>query len=106
MPGPLLRPQRAAQRKARRPPLSVPGFVVTIIWQFTSVWNDFLFAMFFSGARNCPVTIGLNFLAAGQLQDYAASMAGALIASLPTLVVYIVLGRFFVGGLMAGSMKG
>jgi glucose/mannose transport system permease protein len=87
-------------------PLSAPGFVVTIIWQFTSVWNDFLFAMFFSSARNGPVTIGLNFLAAGQLQDYAASMAGALIASLPTLLVYIVLGRFFVGGLMAGSVKG
>ncbi|WP_084612166.1 carbohydrate ABC transporter permease [Thermocrispum municipale] len=87
-------------------PVSIPGFVVTIIWQFTSVWNDYLFAMFFSSAQNGPVTIGLNFLAAGQLQDYAASMAGALIASLPTLLVYIVLGRWFVGGLMAGSVKG
>ncbi|MGH3433786.1 MAG: carbohydrate ABC transporter permease, partial [Thermocrispum sp.] len=87
-------------------PLSIPGFVVTIIWQFTSVWNDYLFAIFFSSATNGPVTIGLNFLAAGQLQDYAASMAGALIASFPTLIVYIVLGRWFVGGLMAGSVKG
>lgn len=87
-------------------PLSIPGFVVTIIWQFTSVWNDYLFAIFFSSQRDGPVTIGLNFLAAGQLQDYAASMAGALIASFPTLVVYIVLGRWFVGGLMAGSVKG
>lgn len=87
-------------------PVSIPGFVVTIIWQFTSVWNDYLFAIFFSNARNGPVTIGLNFLASGQLQDYAASMAGAMIASLPTLLVYIVLGRWFVGGLMAGSVKG
>ena len=87
-------------------PVSIPGFVVTIIWQFTSVWNDYLFAMFFSSAQNGPVTIGLNFLAAGQLQDYAASMAGALIASAPTLLVYIILGRWFVGGLMAGSVKG
>ncbi|MGH8827497.1 MAG: carbohydrate ABC transporter permease [Jiangellaceae bacterium] len=86
-------------------PLSVPGFVVTIIWQFTSAWNDYLFAIFFSNSQNGPVTIGLNFLASGQLQNYAASMAGALIASLPTLVVYIVLGRWFVGGLMAGSVK-
>jgi glucose/mannose transport system permease protein len=52
------------------------------------------------------VTIALNFLASGQLQDYSASMAGALIASLPTLLVYILLGRYFVGGLMAGSVKG
>jgi len=87
-------------------PLSAPAFVVVIIWQFTSAWNDYLFALFFSNSRNGPVTIALNFLASGQLQDYSASMAGALIASLPTLVVYVVLGRWFVGGLMAGSVKG
>lgn len=87
-------------------PLSAPGFVVTIIWQFTSVWNDFLFAIFLSNIRNGPVTIALNALAGGQLSNYAASMAGAMIASVPTLVVYIVLGRYFVGGLMAGSVKG
>lgn len=86
-------------------PISAPGFVVTIIWQFTSAWNDYLFAIFFSNAQNGPVTIGLNFLASGQLQNYSASMAGALIASLPTLIVYILLGRWFVGGLMAGSVK-
>lgn len=87
-------------------PLSAPGFVVTIIWQFTSVWNDFLFAIFLSNIRNGPVTIALNALAGGQLSNYAASMAGAMIASVPTLVVYIILGRYFVGGLMAGSVKG
>jgi glucose/mannose transport system permease protein len=87
-------------------PLSAPGFVVVLIWQFTSAWNDYLFAIFFSNAQNGPVTIALNFLAGGQLTDYAASMAGALIASLPTLLVYVVLGKYFVGGLMSGSVKG
>lgn len=87
-------------------PISMPAFVVVLIWQFTSAWNDYLFALFFSNSRNGPVTIALNFLASGQLQDYSASMAGALIASLPTLLVYIILGRWFVGGLMAGSVKG
>lgn len=87
-------------------PISMPAFVVVLIWQFTSAWNDYLFALFFSNARNGPVTIALNFLASGQLQNYSASMAGALIASLPTLVVYVILGRWFVGGLMAGSVKG
>jgi len=87
-------------------PLSAPAFVVVLIWQFTSAWNDYLFALFFSNSRNGPVTIALNFLASGQLQNYASSMAGTLIASLPTLIVYIILGRWFVGGLMAGSVKG
>jgi len=87
-------------------PISIPAFVVVLIWQFTSAWNDYLFALFFTNSRNGPVTVALNFLASGQLQDYSASMAGALIASLPTLLVYIVLGRWFVGGLMAGSVKG
>lgn len=89
-------------------PISVPSFVVVIIWQFTSAWNDFLFALFFGGgAQSGPVTLALNNLAHGSIMaDYGASMAGALIASVPTLVVYIALGKYFVGGLMAGSVKG
>jgi glucose/mannose transport system permease protein len=86
-------------------PISIPGFVVTVIWQFTSAWNDYLFAIFLSNTRNGPITIALNALAGAQSPDYAASMAGALITSLPTLVVYVVLGRWFIGGLMAGSVK-
>ncbi|HLL66122.1 MAG TPA: carbohydrate ABC transporter permease [Micromonosporaceae bacterium] len=86
-------------------PISAPGFVVTVIWQFTSAWNDYLFAIFLSNTRNGPITIALNALAGAQSPDYAASMAGALITSLPTLIVYVVLGRWFIGGLMAGSVK-
>ncbi|MFC8801540.1 carbohydrate ABC transporter permease [Promicromonospora sp. NPDC057138] len=88
-------------------PISVPSFVVVLIWQFTSAWNDFLFAVFFSSSQNGPVTVALNNLANGALlQNYGVSMAGALFASLPTLVVYIILGKYFVGGLMSGSVKG
>jgi glucose/mannose transport system permease protein len=87
-------------------PLSAPAFVVTLIWQFTSIWNDFLFALFLSSEDNGPVTLALNNLAGGQLSNYQASMAAALIAAFPTLIVYIVLGRFFLRGLMAGSLKG
>ncbi len=86
-------------------PISIPGFVVAIIWQFTSAWNDYLFAIFLANTRNGPITIALNALAGAQSPDYAASMAGALITSLPTLVVYVLLGRWFIGGLMAGSVK-
>ncbi len=88
-------------------PISAPGFVVVLIWQFTSAWNDFLFAVFFSSSANGPVTLALNNLANGALlQNYGVSMAGALFASLPTLLVYIILGKYFIGGLMSGSVKG
>ncbi|GII97949.1 carbohydrate ABC transporter membrane protein 2 (CUT1 family) [Sediminihabitans luteus] len=88
-------------------PISIPSFVVVLIWQFTSAWNDFLFAVFFSSSQNGPVTLALNNLANGaMLQNYGVSMAGALFASLPTLIVYIILGKYFVGGLMSGSVKG
>lgn len=89
-------------------PISIPSFVVVLIWQFTSAWNDFLFALFFGGgSRRGPVTLALNNLANGAIMsDYGASMAGALIASVPTLIVYILLGKYFVGGLMSGSVKG
>src|SRR5690606_37828934 len=88
-------------------PISLPSFVVVLIWQITSAWNDFLFAVFFSTANTGPVTLALNNLANGaQLQNYGASMAGALLASLPTLVVHILLGKYFVGSRMSGSVKG
>jgi glucose/mannose transport system permease protein len=88
-------------------PISVPSFVVVLIWQFTSAWNDFLFAVFFSSSQNGPVTLALNNLANGALlQNYGVSMAGALLASLPTLLVYVLLGKYFIGGLMSGSVKG
>lgn len=86
-------------------PVSAPAFVVTLIWQFTSAWNDFLFALFLTNRNNGPVTYALNELAGGQNPDYAQIMAGVLLASLPTLLVYVLLGRYFIGGLMSGSVK-
>lgn len=88
-------------------PIAVPGFAVVLIWQFTSAWNDFLFAVFFSTAVNGPVTLVLSNLANGALlTDYGVSMAGALLTSLPTLLVYVLLSRYFIAGLMSGSVKG
>ena len=86
-------------------PVSIPGFVVTLIWQFTSAWNDFLFALFLTNQNNGPVTFGLNALASGQNPNYPQIMAGVLVACLPTLLVYIALGKYFVSGLMSGSVK-
>jgi glucose/mannose transport system permease protein len=88
-------------------PLSLPGFVVVMIWQFTSIWNDFLFAVTVIGNPDLqPITVALNNLAGSMIVEWNVQMAGALIAAIPTLLVYIFLGRFFVRGLMAGSLKG
>ncbi|MHA3725233.1 carbohydrate ABC transporter permease [Leucobacter sp. HY1910] len=88
-------------------PIAIPGFVVVIIWQFTAAWNDFLFAVFFSAPVNGPVTLALNNLANGAiLTNYGISMAGALLASLPTVIVYVILSKYFIAGLMSGSVKG
>lgn len=88
-------------------PISLPGFVVVMIWQFTSIWNEFLFAIvLMSNPKVQPVTVALNNLAGSFSVQWNIQMAGALLAALPTLLVYIVLGRFFMRGLLAGSLKG
>lgn len=88
-------------------PISIPGFVVALIWQFTSIWNDFLFAVVITqNPAVQPVTVGLNNLAGSYIVEWNVQMAGALLAALPTLVVYVLLGRYFVRGLLAGSLKG
>jgi glucose/mannose transport system permease protein len=89
-------------------PLSAPILVVTVIWQFTQIWNDFLFGVVFSDPSSQPVTVGLNNMvnsSTGEKQ-YNVDMAGAIIAALPTIVVYVVAGKYFVRGLTAGSVKG
>lgn len=87
-------------------PISAPAFVVVVIWQFTSMWNDFLFAVFLvPSAEDSTVTVALNNLTGANVVPFNQQMAGALIASLPTLLVYILLGRFFMRGLMAGALK-
>ena len=88
-------------------PLSVPAFVVTAIWQFTSIWNDFLFAVFLiTDPISWPVTVALNNTTGSLVTPYNLQMAAAILASLPTLVVYVLLGRYFMRGLMAGALKG
>ena len=87
-------------------PLSAPGFVVVLIWQFTSAWNDFLFAVTLTKQSSWPVTVAVNNLAGSFEVAWNVKMAGALIAAIPTLLIYVLLGRFLMRGLLAGSLKG
>jgi glucose/mannose transport system permease protein len=89
-------------------PVSGPIAVVSVIWQFTGIWNDFLFGASFAGLGAMPMTVALNNLVNSStgVREYNVHFAGAIMAALPTLFVYVVAGRFFVRGLMAGSVKG
>ena len=87
-------------------PISIPSFVVVLIWQFTSAWNDFLFAVVLTGNTDWPITVALNNMAGSQIIAWNVQMAGSLLAALPTLLVYIFLGKYFLRGLLAGSLKG
>ena len=89
-------------------PISGPIFMVCVIWQFTQIWNDFLFGVVFAGSDSQPVTVALNNLVRTStgVKEYNVDMAAAIIAALPTLLVYIVAGKYFVRGLTAGAVKG
>ncbi|MDX8511837.1 carbohydrate ABC transporter permease [Mesorhizobium captivum] len=90
-------------------PNSLPIIVVTVIYQFTNIWNDFLFASAYAGSGDVmPMTVALNNVVntSTGVVEYNVNMAAAMIAALPTLIVYVVAGRYFVRGLMAGAVKG
>lgn len=89
-------------------PNSGPIIVVSVIWLFTNIWNDFLFGASFSDYSSFPLTVALNNLVNSStgVKEYNVHFAGAFIAAIPTLLVYILSGKYFVRGLMAGSVKG
>jgi glucose/mannose transport system permease protein len=89
-------------------PSSGPIIVVTVIYQFTNIWNDFLFGASFAAGEAAPMTVALNNLVNSStgVKEYNVHMAAAMFAALPTLIVYVVAGRYLVRGLMAGAVKG
>jgi glucose/mannose transport system permease protein len=89
-------------------PISIPILVVTVIWQFTQVWNDFLFGATFSFGEAAPIQVALNnlVLTSTAVKRYNVDMAAAIITGVPTLIVYILAGNYFIKGLTAGSVKG
>lgn len=89
-------------------PVSPPIFMVCVIWQTTQIWNDFLFGVIFSAGDQQPITVALNNLVntSSSVKKYNVDMAAAIIAGLPTLLIYVFAGKYFVRGLTAGSVKG
>jgi glucose/mannose transport system permease protein len=89
-------------------PISGPILIVSVIWMFTNIWNDFLFGSAYAFGNNAPIMVALNNIvntSTGE-KPYNVHMAAAMLAAVPTLIVYVVAGKYFVRGLMAGSVKG
>ena len=89
-------------------PISAPIIVVTVIWQFTQIWNDFLFGSTFSFGEAAPIQVALNnmVLSSTSVKEYNVDMASAIIAGIPTLIVYVLAGKYFIRGLTSGAVKG
>ena len=89
-------------------PNSLPILVVTVIWQFTNIWNDFLFGASFAAGGAAPITVALNNIVntSTGVKEYNVDMASAMMTALPTLLVYVLAGKYFVRGMMAGAVKG
>jgi len=88
-------------------PLSPPILIVTVIWQFTGIWNEFLFGVVFSSGSQQPITAALIALSSAgtSVREYNVEAAAVLIAALPTLMIYFFGGRWFVRGLTQGAIK-
>ncbi len=89
-------------------PLSPPILIVCVIWQFTGIWNEFLFGVTFTTGEQQPVTAALIAIATTpqtDLVEYGIESAAVLLAAVPTLLVYLLGGRYFLRGLTAGAVK-
>jgi len=88
-------------------PIAAPAFAVALIWQFTNIWNDFLLGVVvLSNPRLAPITVAINNITGSYSVEWNLQMAAAILAAAPTVIVYLLLGRLFMRGLLAGAMKG
>jgi glucose/mannose transport system permease protein len=88
-------------------PIAAPAFAVALIWQFTNIWNDFLLGVVvLSSPQLAPMTVAINNIAGSFSIEWNLQMAAALLAAAPTVLVYLLLGRLFMRGLLAGALKG
>jgi glucose/mannose transport system permease protein len=88
-------------------PIALPAFAVSLIWQFTQIWNDFLLGVVvLSNPSLAPVTVAIVNLTGSFFVQWNVQMAAAVLAAAPTIFVYLFLGRLFMRGLLAGALKG
>ena len=87
-------------------PIARPGMAVLGMLTFMTAWNDFFWPVITLNSSNPTVQVALNNLGSGYVPDTAVIMAGTLVGTLPVIVVFLLLGRQIVGGIIAGAVKG
>jgi cellobiose transport system permease protein len=87
-------------------PIARPGAAVLAMLTFMTAWNDFFWPVITLNSTNPTIQVALNNLGSGYVPDTAVIMAGTLVGTLPVLVVFLLLGRQIVSGIMAGAVKG
>ena len=88
-------------------PLSLPGFAVVAIFQFTNIWNEFLYGLVLTqGVNSQPVTVAIANLKGTTVASWNIQMAGVIISILPVLLIYIFFLKLIIKGLLMGSVKG
>ena len=88
-------------------PLSTPGLIAVSVFTFTGAWNELLLALIFiTSESKRTVPLGINYLITSDVLPWGTLMAGAVLSSLPVMILYFVAQRFMVSGATAGSVKG
>ena len=88
-------------------PLSLPGFAVVAIFQFTNIWNEYLFGLILTrGVDSQPLTVAIANLKGTTVASWNVQMAGVLLSVLPVLIIYVLFLKLIVKGLLMGSVKG
>lgn len=87
-------------------PVARPGMAVLAMLTYMTAWNDFFWPVITLDSSNPTVQVALNNLGSGYVPDTSVIMAGTLVGTLPVIVVFLLLGRQIVGGIIAGAVKG
>jgi cellobiose transport system permease protein len=87
-------------------PIARPGMAVLGMLTFMTAWNDFFWPVITLNSTNPTIQVALNNLGSGYVPDTSVIMAGTLVGTLPVIVVFLLLGRQIVGGIIAGAVKG
>jgi ABC-type glycerol-3-phosphate transport system permease component len=89
-------------------PVAAPGIAATALFVFVSCWNEFLFALVLTSQKAKTVTVRLSEVSLGLFgnYDYSVAAAAAAVAVLPVLVLFVLMNRYMVRGLLEGATKG
>ena len=86
-------------------PLASPGIISTFIFGFTLCWSEYIYALVILSGTSATLPLGLSGLIIGDIPPWNVIMAGAILSSIPIVILYVLSSRFIVTGLTIGGIK-